>query len=106
MALPINSATSLPPVIRQLETPGVVGGATSAGSGDNFAGALLSALHEAGDAERAAEVTGKKFAEGDASVGIHEAMIAMEKASVAIHYAVTLKNKALEAYKELMNTPV
>jgi flagellar hook-basal body complex protein FliE len=33
-------------------------------------------------------------------------VIASEKASIAVRYAVTLKNKALEAYHELMNTQV
>jgi flagellar hook-basal body complex protein FliE len=33
-------------------------------------------------------------------------MIASEKSTIALRYAVTLKNKALEAYKDLMNTPL
>jgi flagellar hook-basal body complex protein FliE len=33
-------------------------------------------------------------------------VIAAEKANVAVRYATTLKNKALEAYRELMNTQV
>jgi flagellar hook-basal body complex protein FliE len=33
-------------------------------------------------------------------------VIASEKANIAVRYAVTLKNKALEAYRELMNTQV
>jgi flagellar hook-basal body complex protein FliE len=39
-------------------------------------------------------------------VGIHEVMIASEKASIELRYATTLKNKALEAYRDLMSTPV
>ena len=33
-------------------------------------------------------------------------MIATEKANVALRFATTLKNKAVEAYRELMNTQV
>jgi flagellar hook-basal body complex protein FliE len=47
-----------------------------------------------------------RFAAGDPAVGMHETMIAAEKASIGLRYAVTLKNKLLEAYRELMNTPV
>ena len=46
------------------------------------------------------------FANGDPGVGIHEVMIASEKANISLRYAVTLKNKLVDAYRELMNTAV
>ena len=55
---------------------------------------------------RRATDAAERFAEGDPSMGIHEVMIATEKANIAVRYATTLKNKALEAYRELMNTQV
>jgi flagellar hook-basal body complex protein FliE len=64
------------------------------------------ALDEARAAEHTATDSADKFAVGDPSVGIHEVVIASEKANIAIRYATTLKNKALEAYRELMNTQV
>jgi len=33
-------------------------------------------------------------------------MISTEKANISLRYATTLKNKAIEAYRELMNTQV
>ncbi len=48
----------------------------------------------------------EQFAAGDPAMGIHEVMIASEKASISLRYATTLKNKAVEAYRELMNTQV
>ena len=33
-------------------------------------------------------------------------MIAAEKANITVRYAVTLKNRVLEAYRDLMNTPL
>ena len=106
MAPPINALPGSTPVIRMPEVPELDGGNSAPAGGQNFSSALLDALRDAGDAERGAQETAQKFAAGDPSVGIHEAMIATEKASIAVHYAVTLKNKALEAYRELMNTPV
>jgi flagellar hook-basal body complex protein FliE len=70
--------------------------------GETFQKALADAHHLEHTATDAAE----RFAKGDPSMGIHEVMIASEKASLAVRYATTLKNKALEAYKELMNTQV
>ena len=100
----------LPPVVRNypaggdgLEIDG--GGAAPGGSaGVDFGEALKGALGDAGAAERTADQAAQKFAAGDPSVGIHEVMIAAEKASISLRYAVTLKNKLVEAYRELMNT--
>lgn len=63
-------------------------------------------LDEARRAEATATDAAEKFARGDAGVGIHEVVIASEKASIAVRYMTTLKTKALEAYRELMNTQV
>ena len=68
--------------------------------------AFTKALSEARDLEANATSAAEKFANGDQSIGIHEVMIASEKANIAVRYATTLKNKALEAYRELMNTQV
>ncbi len=75
-------------------------------NGADFGDTLTRALGDARDADRAASTQAEKFAAGDPSVGIHEVMIAAEKASISVRYAVTLKNKVLEAYRELMNTPL
>jgi flagellar hook-basal body complex protein FliE len=63
-------------------------------------------LSEARKSETTATESAEKFANGDPSMGIHEVMIASEKANIAVRYATTIKNKALEAYRELMNTQV
>ena len=72
----------------------------------DFAGALADALGGAGDAERTATHQAERFAAGDPDVGIHEVMIASEKANISLRFAVTAKNQAIAAYKELMNTSV
>jgi len=70
--------------------------------GDSFA----HALQEAHATEQRSTHATEQFAKGDPGMGIHEVMIASEKASLSLRYATTLKNKALEAYRELMNTQV
>ncbi len=37
---------------------------------------------------------------------LHEAMIAMEKADISMRYAIQVRNKALEAYQEIMRMQV
>ena len=68
--------------------------------------AFAEALKQASGLEKTSEVQAERFAAGDPGVGIHEVVIASEKANIALKYATTLKNKALDAYRELMSTQV
>jgi flagellar hook-basal body complex protein FliE len=74
--------------------------------GLDFANALKDAIGNAGTAERTADDAAQRFAAGDPNVGIHEVMIASEKAAISVKYAVNLKNRLIDAYKELLNTPL
>jgi flagellar hook-basal body complex protein FliE len=67
---------------------------------------LATGVGGVGGVEHTATDAAEKFAKGDPAMGIHEVVIASEKANIAVRYATTLKNKALEAYRELMNTQV
>jgi flagellar hook-basal body complex protein FliE len=95
-------AAFTPPVAPELG----VTGAERPGSKPDLAGSFGKALEEARAAEHRATGAAEQFAKGDPGMGIHEVVIASEKANIAIRYATTLKNKALEAYRELMNTQV
>ena len=86
-------------------SPAKIGGSSSAG-GSDFGEVLGGALKDAAAAERGADDAARAFAAGDPKAGIHEVVIAAEKATIAVKFAVTLKNRAIEAYKELLNTPV
>ena len=79
---------------------------TPVSKGGDVGGAFGKALSEARDLENTSTDMAEKFANGDQTIGIHEVMIQTEKANIAVRYATTLKNKALEAYRELMNTAV
>ena len=83
-----------------------LGPADAPGSGSDLAGSFAKALLDARGLEQKATEAASRFAEADPAMGIHEVMIATEKASVAVHYATTLKNRVVEAYRDLMNTPV
>jgi flagellar hook-basal body complex protein FliE len=63
-------------------------------------------LSKASNSEREADQVAERFAAGDPAMGIHEVMIAAEKANIGVRFAVTLKNRALEAYRELLNTSI
>lgn len=93
-----------PAAIEGARGPREAGGAGAVGG--DFAATLSDAIDQARASERAATTQAAGFAAGDPSVGIHEVVIASEKANVSLRYATTLKNKLLDAYRELMNTQV
>jgi len=43
---------------------------------------------------------------GGGEKNLHEAMISMEKADISLRYMVQVRNKALEAYQEVMRMQV
>ena len=90
---PVNAVQPVAQTTTETSAPDLVQG---------FAKALDDARTLDADATKQAQ----SFAAHDPNVGIHEVVIATEKASIAVRYATTLKNKALEAYHELMSTQV
>ena len=96
-----------PFTLPELQGAATGGGIEKAPAGKvDLAGSFGKALQDAHAAENTATHAAEQFAKGDPAMGIHEVVIASEKANIAVRYATTLKNKALEAYRELMNTQV
>lgn len=94
--------------IRGVELPVAIERPTvaRAAEGSDFASTLSDAISQARANETSATQAAQGFAAGDPAVGIHEVVIASEKANISLRYATTLKNKMLDAYRELMNTSV
>ncbi|CSI67451.1 flagellar hook-basal body protein FliE [Vibrio cholerae] len=47
-----------------------------------------------------------RFDRGDEGISLSDVMIARNKSSVAFEATIQVRNKLVEAYKELMNMPV
>ena len=62
-------------------------------------------LNETNDLQNAAETEEIKFALGY-SENTHDLAIAQEKANIAIQYTVAVRDKILDAYKEIMNMQI
>ena len=57
------------------------------------------------NAENAAESAEIQFALGEA-VSTHELAVAQQKANIALQYTVAVRDKVLDAYKEIMNMSI
>ena len=84
-------------------SPSSVGGAGATGSsGANFASLVKQGLEQVSQAENKADSLLNTMASGG-NVQPHEVMIATSQASLAVEMTVAVRDKAVEAYREIMN---
>ena len=90
---------------------GAIGGVTEttgpqAGAGaDGFASILAASFDKLQGAQSSADSLATQAATGDLK-DVHDYMIASAEASLATEMVVTIKNKAVEAFNEIMRMPV
>ncbi|MDQ1237262.1 MAG: flagellar hook-basal body complex protein FliE [Wigglesworthia glossinidia] len=53
--------------------------------------------------EARSENTSKKFELGSRDVELHDVVLDMQKASIALHFGIQATNKLIGAYQEIMN---
>ena len=92
------------PVGEGLAGVGNVSGVNS--STKDFGNLLKDALNSVNDIQQSANDKKTAFEMGDSRVSLAETMIASQKAGVAFDATVQIRNKFVEAYKEIMSMPV
>ena len=65
-------------------------------------GDILQSLVGATDAQQQQADRTVQTLHGGGEKNLHEAMIAMEQADISLRYLVQVRNKAIEAYQEIM----
>jgi flagellar hook-basal body complex protein FliE len=75
-------------------------------SSSNFGDMLKDAVSKVNEIQLESGDMKKRFELGDNSVTLAETMIASQKAGVAFDATVQIRNKFVEAYKEIMSMPV
>ena len=72
---------------------------------DDVFQSMLNAVGETNELQNSAESAEIQFALGEA-VNTHDLQIAQEKANAALQYTVAVRDKLLEAYREIMNMQI
>lgn len=72
----------------------------------DFGSMLKEAVNNVNDIQKDAGEKRTRFDMGDRSVTLADTMIAASKASIAFEATVQVRNKFVEAYKEIMSMPV
>ncbi|WP_375750898.1 flagellar hook-basal body complex protein FliE [Vibrio sp. HN007] len=80
--------------------------ATGQKVGADFGELLNSAINNVNSLQKASGDMQMRFDRGDENVSLSDVMIAKNKSSVAFDATIQVRNKLVEAYKELMNMPV
>lgn len=71
---------------------------------ESFSGILNDTIQKVDATQKGADAAVEKFVAGE--LDIHDVMIEVEKASVAMQLTVQLRNKVMEAYQEIMRMQV
>lgn len=83
-------------------TPNGTGGANVAKSFGSF---LNDAIDQLNEQQNTVDKLNQQFVKGELS-DVHQLTIASEKAALGLEFAVQVRNKAIEAYQEIMRMPV
>lgn len=94
---PISTGVIRPEITTPATKPAIAGGPES------FGATLRGAVREVNGLQVQADKAAASLATGNIE-DVHQAMIAMNKASVAMQFTVQVRNKVIEAYQEIMRT--
>lgn len=92
---------------RDVASPGQVGPNLRAEKpGSGFGELFERAINQVNDAQKTSGELAKAYEQGTPGVDITDVMIASEKAGVSFQAMVQVRNKLIEAYRDVMNMPI
>ncbi|MEW5757150.1 MAG: flagellar hook-basal body complex protein FliE [Pseudomonadota bacterium] len=74
--------------------------------GADFSALLKQSIEKVNDLQKTSQHLTRAVELGDPNVSISDAMIAMQKSSLAFEAMVQVRNKVVSAYQEIMSMPV
>jgi flagellar hook-basal body complex protein FliE len=85
---------------------GVEGLAETTGASTDFAGLMRQALNQVNEQGQASNQMKERLEMGDPDIELSEVMIQAQKASLAFQAMTQVRNKLVEAYKDVMSMPI
>ncbi|MEY4590323.1 MAG: flagellar hook-basal body complex protein FliE [Pseudomonadota bacterium] len=83
-----------------------VSGTVAPAGGVAFGDVMSQAVNKVNEIQNASSSLSEAYVRGDRGVDISEVMIASQKASVAFSAMTQVRNKLVDAYKDVMNMPI
>lgn len=78
----------------------------SAANGANFGDLFSKAINNVNEVQKESGAMASAYIRGEGDVDITDVMIASQKSSVAFQALTQVRNKVVEAYKDVMNMPI
>lgn len=72
----------------------------------NFGDVFSNAIDKVNSVQQESAGLARAYIQGDSNVDITQVMIASQKSSIAFQAATQVRNKLVEAYKDVMNMPI
>jgi flagellar hook-basal body complex protein FliE len=79
---------------------------TRAAGAVDFSTALKASLDQVNQVQLQSQQLAQRFEMGDSSVSLSDAMISMQKSTIAFQQTIQVRNKLVSAYQEIMNMGV
>jgi len=94
-------------VMADLAAGGVAApGGTASPDGPDFQAALYKAVTRVNEAQNLAQQNAQAFATGESGMTLEEVMVSLQKANISFQTMVQVRNRLVDAYKEVTNIQV
>lgn len=92
--------------VRQIGQEQIPNQRTEQVNGPRFSDLFSQAIDKVNSVQQASSTTANAYMRGDPNVDITDVMIASQKSTVAFQAMTQVRNKVVEAYKDIMNMPI
>ena len=75
-------------------------------NGPQFSDLMAQAIDKVNEVQQASSAMQEAYLKGDPNVDVTDVMIASQKSGVAFDAMVQVRNKLVEAYRDVMNMPI
>ena len=80
--------------------------APQASQSDDFQSILTQAVREVNQAQNTAQAKVQQFSTGESNMTLEEVMVSLQKANLSLQGMIAVRNRLVEAYKDITNLPV
>jgi flagellar hook-basal body complex protein FliE len=74
--------------------------------GFDFQTVLTQAVRDVNQAQNSAQVKVQQFSTGESNMTLEEVMVSLQKANLSLQGMIAVRNRLVEAYKDITNLPV
>ena len=108
--LPVNTLQSLSSQMKVMSDMAAgqlnAGSAAPAAGGADFQSVLKKAVLKVSDTQNAAQANVQSFSMGESNMTLEEVMVSLQKANLSFQTMIAVRNRLVEAYKEVTNLQV